>query len=358
MIFCKEKVNLKRQPEIDLARGFSSLLIILCHVGLYLGNPNDKIVYTFSDIAGSEFGAPAFLALMGISIAFSKCQDPKPMLIRGIKLFIGGYLLSAFRTVIPRIILGNIDEWTDMTAFFAVDIFQIAGLTFMFLALLKAIKIPSWGIFGISIVMVGIDQIFFKNPLNIKNMYLCGLVDLFIPVTQWSCFPFLTWFFFPAFGLFFGEFLIRCTDKKKLYAVLLPISTCAVAYVYYSFYKLYPDYPTYYYGGNFYYMGIINVLINALFITFGLSFWFLTQNFWPKFIKQYLTFLGRNLTVFYVFTWMFVAPMIHINAKLGITFGTLTSFLMMIVYLAVCALCTKAYLIITKKIKTAKEQKV
>lgn len=335
---------------MDLARGFAALIVVICHVGLYIGG-SIPAMYTFADIIGSEPAAPVFMALMGAGIAYSRHNDPKSMLLRGITLFIEGYLLSAFRTLLPLLIFGEIDEWASVASFFVVDILQFAGITFMLMALLKKIKMPSWGILILSVGFVLIGQIFIANPPAVKSEWLIYFVNLFIPITEWSCFPFLTWFFFPAFGLVFGEALRHCGNKKLFYGILLPISLAGIIYVYIQFYRFYPAYAeNYYFGGNYYYMGIKNVLLTALFVTFFISFWYFANKILPNFIRSFLTFLSRNLTVFYALSWIFISIIIHLSAKFSLSYSMFAIIAMMVIMVALCYAVTYIY----QKIRTRK----
>lgn len=331
-------MNRGRQQEVDLLRGFTALILIECHVGLYLGNNAGTGMFVFADISGSEFGAPIFMALMGISMAYSRKQNPGELLARGIKLFVGAYFLNFFRSILPLWIFGPIDEWTSIEAFFVVDIFQFAGLAFIFFALLKKIKVPSFGILLISLVMAYINQ-FIMLPESVawNSQLLTGIVNLFTPVTEWSCFPFLTWFFFPAFGYAFGsEILIKCDNKNRLYGVLLPIGLAGVVYVYYQFYKLYPNYTSYYYGNNFYYMGIKNILLNALFICFALAFWYFVGKILPQSIDHFLSYLSKNLTLFYIVSWIVISILIHLQALFAWNFGLLATIILIVAVIVVC----------------------
>lgn len=351
-LFVSDQVNTGRQFEVDLSRGFTAIVLIICHVGLYLGNGEDIVLYTISDIIGSEFGAPIFMAMMGISIVYSRHQEPKALRNRGVKLFLAGYALSTFRSLLPLFLLGNIDEWTSLPAFFVVDIMQFAGLTFLFLSLLKKLKASASTILLVSLVMVGLDQILmFSLPPIVTNEVAGYFINLFVPVSEWSCFPFFTWFFFPAFGLFFGHWLSLCSNKDKLYKILLPVGLAGVLYVYSQFYLLYPDYPSYYWGNNFYYMGIKNVLLTSLFICFALSFWFFIGKFLPNALRRFLTYLSANLNLFYWISWIIISALIHAKAITGWNPDTPTIVVLMVVILLLCAAATKVCLIVRGSIK-------
>lgn len=188
-----------------------------------------------------------------------------------------------------------------VAAFFVVDILQFAGLSLMLLSLFKKLRLNAVLILLISIFMVGVGQLLmsFPKPL-VENETAAYFLNLFIPVTEWSCFPLLTWFFFPALGLNLGVLLSHCTDRDKLYGIVLPVGLAGVLYVYYQFYILYPDYAAYYFGNNFYYMGIKNVLLNTLFICFALSLWHFAEKILPETAKRYLVFLSVNLNLYYI----------------------------------------------------------
>lgn len=351
-IFSRTATNFGRQGEVDLLRGFTAIDLIICHVGLYLGSIDNKGLWTFCDIFGSEFAAPVFMVLMGISMVYSRHQQPKEMFKRGIRLFVLGYAINLFRSILPLLILGPVDEWASVEAFFIVDILPFAGLSFMLIALLKKLKLPNIAVLIISMVMVVIDQfIMLPDTITWNSEVLTGIVNLFCPVTQWSCFPFLTWFFFPAFGLVCGELLTHCSDKKKLYCILMPIGLLGVGYVYYQFHCLYPDYTSYYWGNNFYYMGLKNVLLTALFVLFALSFWFFSGKALPNIIKTFLNFLSKNLNTFYIISWIIISVLMHNQAICGWKLNAVETVGMFVLVTAVCALTTKIWLSAKTKIR-------
>lgn len=340
----REIVNTGRQREVDLLKGLTALNIIECHTNLYLGNNISEGMYTFADIFGSEFGAPMFMAAMGINMTYSRKQSSMEMFVRGLKMLIIAYALSFFRSILPLMLLGNIDEWTSIDAFFVIDIMQFAGLAFIFTALLKKLKIGSIGMFLISIGMVIANQFIMLPEVAWDNAVLTGVVNLFTPTTDWSCFPFLTWYFFVAFGYVFGDKILKhCDDKDKLYGILLPVSLVGVLFVYWQFYKLYPNYTSYYYGNNFYFMGLENVLLTSLFICFALSFWHFVGKMLPKKAESFLTYLSKNLNTFYIMSWIAISVLIHLQALYGWSYNTLDSIILMIAITLTCLVNTSTY---------------
>jgi len=352
-----EKINSGRQKEIDLFRGFTAIVLILCHVSLYLGDNGDNALFVFGDIIGSEFGAPVFMAMMGMSIVYSKNNDPNNLLKRGILLFISGYILNIVRSLLAYIIMPDMDYFSTLESLFLIDILPFAGLSFILISLFKRLKLNSLIILLISLVFAFVDQFFFNlaSPIT-DNKALTCLLNIFIPVDDYSCFPFLTWFFFPALGLFLGDILIRTENKNKLYKIYLVIGLIGVLIVYGSFIYLYPDYTSYYYGNNFYYMGVLNLIINGLLICFGLSFWYFISKIMPSFIDKYLVFLSKNLNVFYWISWIIIGSMIHIITYNNIVFETYIVIMLMILIQALTSLLTFFFIKVKSKLLIRKNK--
>ena len=137
-----------------------------------------------------------------------------------------GYALNIFREVIPYTILANryqdasyIQEAWD--CFWGVDILAFAGLTFMFFGVVKYFNLKHYvvGIFWClftTLHLIVRGTVFESEALNIVGR-------LFWAVDDYSWFPFLNWITFPILGYFFGELLVRCKDKAKLYAFLIKV---------------------------------------------------------------------------------------------------------------------------------------
>lgn len=350
-IISKERINIGRQKEVDLFRGFTAIVLILCHVALYLGDNGDNALYVFGDIIGSEFGAPVFMSMMGISIIYTKHNSPKDLFKRGLLLFISGYCLNIVRSLIPYLVMPDMDYFSTLEALFIIDILPFAGLSFMFISLFKKFNIPSWVIVIISLVFAFVDELIFTlpNPIT-NNEYLAYFLNLFVPVDDYACFPFLTWFFFPAFGILLGDILVRTNNKNKLYTIYLIVGLLAVIFVYGSFIYLYPNYTTYYVGGNFYYMGVFNLIINGLLICFGLAFWYFISKIIPAFIDKYLLFLSKNLNVFYWMSWIIIGSLIHIFTYYNIILDTWIVIILMVIVQIVTSLFTCLYNLVKEKI--------
>lgn len=356
-LFSKVKINTGRQYEVDLLRGFTLVILIICHVFLYLSVDPNSGLYIFADIIGSEPGAPVFMVLMGISVIFSRKQNALFFLKRGLILLIGGYLLNLVRSF-PYWITGELDFFACVPGFFVVDIFQFAGLTFLLFALFKALKLPSWGVFIVSILFLIAGQILMAIPNALDfSSEASYFLNLFLPLeNDWCCFNLLTWFIYPCFGLMLGELLIRCKNKKWFYIILFILGSLGVIALYLNIGLRFPNYTSYYFGNNFYRMGVLNTLITLLFSCFALASWYFIGKILPKFIGKYLSFLSKNITLFYTISWLIIVTLIHFQAYYSLEFIDIALVGMMFAVLISCSLLIIPYRKIESSIKNKVKQ--
>jgi len=343
-LFNREKINSGRQNEVDLLRGFTLLLLVFTHVILFLMSNTKSGLYIFTDIIASEPGAPVFMMVMGISVIFSRKQDAKTFFKRGLILFIGGYALNFARSF-PYWLMNNQDFFASVPGFFVDDIFQLAGLTFLLFALLKAIKVPYWGMFLISIGFLITGQVLMSIPnlldLPEKATYF---LNILLPLNnEYCCFNLLTWFIYPCFGLMFGEVLVHCKNKNKFYLILLIIGALGAIALYLNLGLRFPNYTDYYTGKNFYRMGIFNTLLTLLLACFLLALWHFIGKILPDIFQRPLRFLSKNITVFFVFTWFEISAIIHIQAEFSINFPVVALFGLMIFVIISCTLLIYPY---------------
>ena len=99
---------------------------------------------------GGPPAAPVFMTLMGFSFVYSKKSALKSKLVRGLKVFLSGYMLNLLRGVIPyklSIYFGTdlakslpLDRLNDYTIFTIVDILQFAGIALKIMTILQELK--------------------------------------------------------------------------------------------------------------------------------------------------------------------------------------------------------------------------
>ncbi len=314
-IFSRESVNTDRQLELDIARGLAVLFMILVHVtGEFLDeSANGTVFAKVVDFFGCVPAAPVFMFLMGVGFIYSKNQHAGKLFKRGVLFFFLGYVMNFFRGFLPLFIgsrLGyyplNIDglEWYHFLV--EVDVFQLAGLSMIFISLLKAIRI--------NLVFYPLIAIF----AGIVSPYLWGLktgvtaIDVFAASvfggTNYTFHPFFSWVFYPLMGASFGWLLIRTKNKRLFYfyASIISITIIVLGFVYYY------QKPGIDFGivtgdvYNYFHHGILSNLIFVASIVCWLSFWNFTAHTIPKLLKSRLLFWSKTVTIIYFVHWIII----------------------------------------------------
>lgn len=232
--FSPETINTGRQPELDMAKGFAIIFMVWTHVLLELSPRSEGIWETLANnIFGGPFAAPVFMICMGIGISYSRKNTPKDLLRRGFSLLGIGLLLNAFRYVLPDLIKYSLTQnntyLKDTIIFFSVDILQFAGLTFLFLAFAKKMRLNN-----ITLLLVGIIASLLGASLrsiSTGNAVTDLVAGFFWGAYKNAWFPFLNWIIFPIAGLIFGSLIKHCKDKSRFYLLVSPV--CGVLMIVY-----------------------------------------------------------------------------------------------------------------------------
>lgn len=194
-----------RYTELDIARGFGIVFMILVHTSLYFRPVSSKMVL----FLGRFPAAPVFMFALGAGIVFSRCSSARELARRGIKLFVFSYLFNFFAHVLPHLLLSYYDGtmrslWIGLTECFpsllSVDILQFAGLAFLFFALMKQLKISDGKLALLSVLISGAGTVL-RFTTSVEGIIPQAVVGLFWGTSpDISCFPFASWILFPAAG--------------------------------------------------------------------------------------------------------------------------------------------------------------
>ena len=262
-VFSREKVNTGRQYNLDLLKALAIVTMIICHtVTILSGARTDyesEFGYRFANVfLGSYLAvAHAFMFCMGVGFVYSRNNEPKTLLVRGIKIYIMGYVLNFFRGGMYAIVASIFDSsYRDMIGYTLLlqDILLFAGLAMMLTALFKKLKLDCRIILAISVVMSVFSQLAAMKYQG--NTFMNVLIGSFVPtVEDYSTFVLLGWYFFVAAGICFGEVLQRTKNLRRFYGLILGISSVImVVYialtVRFGCFFLCP-------GGGYYYTGIL-----------------------------------------------------------------------------------------------------
>ena len=310
----QDKPNRGRQPELDLAKCIAIFLMIACHCGIYFLEEGTAAFFVF-DMLGGEFTAPAFMVCMGIGVVFSHHNQPQLLIKRGGRIMIYGYLLNFIRATIPEIIIGFIDPSKQYfglaISFYMVDILPFAGLAMILMGIFKKLKVEPVYQLMLGILMAGLGDVL--AYVSTGHEWLDAVCGLIWGTSEWSFFPLLNWFVFPAAGVFLGEILMHCNDKAALYKRLLPIGLFGVAL---SYYMAFTE-PSYYSNGSYYFMGIQNVILGLCFpmLLFSLCY-FITEK--SKISNNsFVLFSSKNLNSLYCISWVVIFLIFYYVLILG-----------------------------------------
>ena len=101
-LFNNKKVNLGRQKELDIAKGLAILFMVIVHVNEvyqsadFEGGLYERII----EFIGSPPAAPIFMLLLGVGLVYSKNNNSKALIKRGLFLFVGAYILNFIKMCI------------------------------------------------------------------------------------------------------------------------------------------------------------------------------------------------------------------------------------------------------------------
>lgn len=233
VLLSKERENTGRQPEVDILKAFCIGWMIMLHTQECLAE-TETLLFTISDYACTLTGAAAFMICMGLGMRYSRHQSPREGLKRGLELLTVGQLLNLCRNALPNLIAW----WVSGEQFFIAnsllviqaDILSFAGLAFLLLAGLKALRIPDGGVLGLGIVLNLASALLYSVMKPPENYLLSQLMGYFVVTNAESYFPLCCYFVFVAFGYWLGGIYLRIAEKrliaKRVLMVCAPL--CAV----------------------------------------------------------------------------------------------------------------------------------
>lgn len=305
-LFTKERSNLGRQKELDLAKGLAIIFMILVHVNetyqstTIAGGVHNRII----EFLGSPPAAPVFMMLLGVGIVYSKKSNSKVMLKRGISLIIIAYVLNLLREVIPYYILSIINNdvsyMTDGWDFLLNgDILQFAGLVFIFFSFIKKFKIKNIAIFLIWCGIVTLNMLL--RGKSFDNVVLNVIFRLAWGTDSSSYFPFLSWIAYPILGYFFGQLLERCTDKNRFYKnILLITGTLSIPLWIYSYINN-VSFGAFgaLYQTEYYHHDVMGSIVLGTFALLWVSLCYFAGRYIPKIVHKSMTRWSKNINEMY-----------------------------------------------------------
>ena len=231
-LFSKEEVNTGRQWGIDFSKTLAIFFMVLVHTFIYEygeENMNQGFQYRLNNIYGGVLAAPIFMFAMGVGVVYSRNNDARTMLGRGIKLVIAGYLLNLVRCL-PQLLLWkggfgeeHYDLFVEEVNLF--DILQFAGFAFILLSLLRYLRASANVILFVGLALSVFGTFVRSVDMGSRALNLLCYPFVGIHVGEiWTSFPLANWFIFVAAGYWIGQLIRRCNDLNRLYALATPIA--------------------------------------------------------------------------------------------------------------------------------------
>ena len=367
----EQEVNVGRQREFDLVKGFLMIMIVFIH--------------SFQTIAGAEAaessvhkimfalfmptGACLYLFTMGFGSAFTRHSQPKDMVKNGVKLLfyqgLSNLCYAAIMTIcfnIRNSITGeaagsrelyNANLYSMLTF---VNIFFIAGMCYLVLAIYRKLNVKLSG-YIISAVIVGIISPF-TGLLVSDNPALNWILDMTFGgkgETSFCFFPYLSYVFL---GYVFGKVIRRVPENEKGNFYKKSGVVCGtVAVVWFiCCIVLHPGIEGFfnYMIGQYRVPGLAKVTGSfcSIILVFAIAFWIMPIMEKWKFGYNKLCYFSKQISKMYA---------VHIGVYWVIggfaafyEFGVKGCLILSVIVLIATDLIVQGYLIVTDKIKSKK----
>ena len=350
-LFSNEPVNSGRQIELDLAKCLAIFFMIFLHcyfgTSYFTNEISLGMQRAVSQLFGGPFAAPVFMFAMGVGMVYSRNQAPAYLIKRGIKLIQLGFFVNIGEFFVPYFLSGNLlGDWDTFPIangllLFCIDILAFAGMAFILVGVLKKLKVSAKGTVVVALLLSIIGSIarfhdFGSNVPNLIAGYFIGSAGGF------TAFPLFNWFVFPAVGLLFGEYYMRCNNKEKLLR-LWPLGLIiSVAYFVVSWFIP---------GGflsethHYYFMTTIDAMFCLMCIYGVIGVCYLVSKRLPEGAVRFFSKTSSNLNTIYVIQW-FLIPITYVLIvyfNRDIVFGDLSLVIVALLEMALSTLFASWY---------------
>ncbi|MBE9484576.1 MAG: DUF1624 domain-containing protein [Bacteroidetes bacterium] len=296
---------MERKPLPDVLKGIAVILMIQVHIMELLMLPvvyNSSFGY-ISLFLGGVPAAPVFMAIMGYFAALSK-KSSGQQAVRGIKLIILGFFLNIGLNahLLIRIFRGEL-EFNPLHYIFGVDILFLAGLSLIFIALVKMVAGKNVWVFLLltfSIPALAEYTPFLYQGEGIWKYFMAFIISN----AEWSYFPFFPWAGWVLAGFTFALFEKKLTNDPvymKFGTYLVFLSGIPVIFFLPWASRISTILPYYYHHGILFFIwGLFFLLLWVL------AFQFLISRLGKNPVMSYLQWFGKNVTLAYVVQWLII----------------------------------------------------
>jgi hypothetical protein len=293
-----------RKSTPDLVKGLAVIMMVQVHLTevFAVASHSEGILGKLSLFMGGQAAAPVFMIIMGYFGMLSG-RTAAMQLLRGVTLILLGLglniLLNAHALI--RIVMGTLalDPWKFI---FGVDILPMAGLSIIVIALLRLIfkKHP---LPFIVLLIAALILPFFDDYFMIQGSASFGIA--FIAGNySWSYFPLFPWLAYPLSGCLVYIAMEHKKVKTLFETQWLRLMLLSLVAVFATCWLAVPHIvtlPLYYHHTLLMYLWMIGFIIVWYWLLQKLDA--ISSSAWPL---VYLRWLGKNVTVFYVFQWIII----------------------------------------------------
>lgn len=322
----EKKINTGRQLEIDIAKGLAVIFMILVHTQLYFstGVARENPIGVLIDYLGGASSAVVFMFILGVGTVYTKKNNFRQFLKRGLILITMGYGLNVARVLMAP----------AYNEIYDVDILQFAGLATI---LLGAIKVLNVGNFKVALIALALA---FLN-LILRMLGVSDPSGLFYGSEWYSYFPFLSWIIFPLAGYIFGDLLIRCKSKTWLYLYIGIPATIIWTFSCILFMGILKTDYGWATDAAYYHMDIKAGIIFTAFTIAWISLFAGIGPELPKKIKAVFVRWSRNVTPIYIIQWFPICGLTNVIEPYSL--GTLKYLLLVIGIIVICDILACGY---------------
>jgi hypothetical protein len=198
-----------------------------------------------------------------------------------------------------------------------IDIFQFAGMAFLFVALMKKLSLKPWMMLCIGCALQGFGTLLtgsFDSAPKIVQ-YIMGLLFY---TNHYIAFPTTLWLVYPLMGVCFAYLLRRVSDKLNFYRRVLWIGVVALVSVTVGSIALGIDIRYYFVSDSYYQQSFISTLWIASIIGVSISVYYFLSCLIEGRLQNTVKYISTNLNTIYIMQWLLITYSIAVKEILGL----------------------------------------
>ncbi|MBI5217773.1 MAG: DUF1624 domain-containing protein [Bacteroidia bacterium] len=289
----------------DILKGVAVLLMIQVHIMELFAQQGifDSILGKVSLFMGGPPVAPVFMAILGYFVISSN-KSFRESVFRGLKLILTGLLLNIGLNfhVLIHIFFENA-RLNPLEFIFGADILILSGISVIIITFIRR----TFSNFYLPYILLSVLAIlltpYFNQYLTANNP-LKFITAFFGGGYRWSYFPVFPWIAYPLLGAGFRIFSnnYKVEQLSEIFRLIITIATgifILITIKYAS--EITHNLKHYYHHGLKYYFWTL------LFLVFWVSlFSFVRDRKEKNPVLNFLKWVGKNVTVFYIIQWILI----------------------------------------------------